>query len=265
MKHLEPKVYLIIILLSAILISCQQNAAQKSEDIAAKREKLLEYFEALPEKKNNKIIAGQQVGHGNQTAEYYNELITELHQQTDEWVGLLGVDYGYFVEDIDYKKVNKTIIDHWNKGGLVTISWHAQNPWTNGNTWDTDQVDIKELLDDNSKVNQVWKKQLNTIADALSDLQENGVVVIWRPFHEMNGGWFWWGLEATAKNPDLFKQLWIYQYDFFKKKGLKNLLWCYSVNKPYEEPFDVLAFYPGDELVDIVGQDVYSDVIEDVY
>ncbi len=98
-------------------------------------------------------------------------------------------------------------------------------------------------------------KDLDTIAAGLKELQEAGVVVLWRPFHEMNGGWFWWG----AKEPAKFIRLWRHMFDYFTKtKGLDNLLWVYSPNHGNK----TADYYAGDQYVDIVGLDAYTDFVD---
>lgn len=89
-------------------------------------------------------------------------------------------------------------------------------------------------------------RELDDIAAGLQQLRDAGVVVLWRPFHEMNGGWFWWG----AKKPDVFMQLWRQMFDYFTvQKKLNNLLWVYAANTGGR----TTAFYPGDGYVDLVG------------
>ena len=82
-----------------------------------------------------------------------------------------------------------------------------------------------------------------------------GGVVLWRPFHEMNGGWFWWG----AKEPEQFIRVWRHMFDYFTKtKGLDNLLWVYSPNHGNK----TADYYAGDQYVDIVGLDAYTDFVD---
>jgi mannan endo-1,4-beta-mannosidase len=87
----------------------------------------------------------------------------------------------------------------------------------------------------------------------LSDLQSAGVTVLWRPLHEMNGDWFWWGNQDAAT----FKNVWIDMYNYFKNtKGLNNLIWVYA---PDFSRDNRTAYYPGSSYVDIVGLDAYDD------
>jgi len=91
---------------------------------------------------------------------------------------------------------------------------------------------------------------LDVIAAELEVLRDAHVPVLWRPLHEANGRWFWWG----AGGPEPFKQLWRMMYENFTlKHHLNNLIWVFS---PGAET-DLAAWYPGDAYVDIIGQDHY--------
>jgi mannan endo-1,4-beta-mannosidase len=93
------------------------------------------------------------------------------------------------------------------------------------------------------------------MAGGLSELKDAGVVVLWRPFHEMNGGWFWWG----AQDFDDFIRVWRHMFDYFSQtKGLDNLLWVYGPNHGQ----NTAKYYAGDAYVDIVGLDAYTDFVD---
>ena len=100
-----------------------------------------------------------------------------------------------------------------------------------------------------------WMRQLDDLADGLQVLQTAGVVVLWRPLHEMNGGWFWWG----AQEPKDFVAVWRQLFDYFTEvKGLHNLIWVYSPN----HGVNAADYYPGDAYVDLTGIDAYTDDID---
>ena len=98
-------------------------------------------------------------------------------------------------------------------------------------------------------------KELDTLAEGLKELQDADVVVLWRPFHEMNGGWFWWG----GQDPDTFIRVWRHMFDYFTKtKNLNNLFWVYSPNHGPK----TADYYAGDNYVDLVGLDAYTDFVD---
>ena len=92
------------------------------------------------------------------------------------------------------------------------------------------------------------KSDLEKITPYLLQLQQAGIPVLWRPLHEAAGKWFWWGNGSAAS----YVKLWRTMYDFFKQKGINNLIWVWT-----SEGNDA-AWYPGDEYVDIIGSDVYG-------
>ncbi|MBN2312775.1 MAG: hypothetical protein JXM79_02530 [Sedimentisphaerales bacterium] len=105
----------------------------------------------------------------------------------------------------------------------------------------------------------VWMRQLDLIAHGLQELEDEGVVVLFRPFHEMNGKWFWWG---SSNAPEDFVALWRNMLDLMTTtKGLDNLLWVYS---PGASSGHYLDFYPGDSYVDMVSLDSYSRTLPEI-
>ena len=214
-------------------------------------------------------VMGQNAGSGNQIAtessdRSYAKLITAVDSATSHTPGLVTIDYEY---DKIYTKAellaaNEKLKEHWEAGGIVGISWTPFNPWTaNGSTLlYTDAVDLADLLDDSTEIFDEWTEKLDLVAEALKDLQDKGVPVLWRPLPEMNKNTYWWGTKAS--NPEgtneLYADLWKDMYDYLTdEKGLNNLLWVYS---PGESPTttntgekDVKWAYPGDDFVDLVA------------
>jgi mannan endo-1,4-beta-mannosidase len=95
--------------------------------------------------------------------------------------------------------------------------------------------------------NKVFTQDLENIATYLKLLRDVDIPVLWRPFHEAAGGWFWWGKDAAS-----FKALWIAMFDYFKAQGLDNLIWVWTTEGNDAD------WYPGDQYVDIVGRDLYT-------
>ncbi|MGI9551156.1 MAG: glycosyl hydrolase [Aurantibacter sp.] len=279
-------------LLSAILFSCTPNGdsnppeevleveneenrlgpldqeSEQSNNFKFERSKsgLLTYFDTLIEK--GQLIVGQHCGNGpDEITQYYNTYIDMLVDETGRHAGIMGADMG-FNPSTNYPV--QTLIDHWAQGGLITLSWHADNPFADGydvywNTVDNkDQINLKALLRDadHSLERTSYRTELDNIAGALQKLRDAGLTVIWRPFHEMNGDFFWWGANAynnQQTNEADFKALWIDLYNTLTfDYGLDNLIWTYSVIPDHGWNADVTAFYPGSDYVDLVGMDYYG-------
>lgn len=96
--------------------------------------------------------------------------------------------------------------------------------------------------------NEVFTADLAKVATSLKQLQDAGIAVIWRPFHEASGGWFWWGKDAESS-----KALWIAMFDYFQAQGVNNLIWVWTSQG------DDSDWYPGDSYVDIIGRDLYNN------
>ena len=227
---------------------------------------ILAYFDALIADK--KVIAGQHCGDGaDATASYYNDYIDVLADRTGRHVGLMGADLGFFPSN-DYPV--RSLIDHWKEGGLVTVSWHTDNPFVDGYDpyWNTvenkSRIDFDLLLSDadHNQFRTNYRTELDNIAGALQRLRDAEVTVIWRPFHEMNSNFFWCGTNAydnQQTNEADFKKLWIDLYNTLTfEYGLDNLIWTYSVIPYHGWNADVIAFYPGSDYVDLVGIDYYG-------
>jgi mannan endo-1,4-beta-mannosidase len=217
---------------------------------------------------NQKVLTGQQCGNGDDAPSDFNLYIENLFKSTNKYVGLLGVDYGW--KDNSFNAINQLLINHWNQKGLVTISWHADNPWTDGYNVRWNSAQNKETINLNallktapmSKAKTNYRAELARVAEALQQLKNAGVVVIWRPFHEMNGDWFWWGISEYVKTPsnvEAYKNLWKDLHETLTKDyGLTNLIWTYGPNHEASWSGSVTVYYPGEEFVDLVGEDYYG-------
>jgi mannan endo-1,4-beta-mannosidase len=153
-------------------------------------------------------------------------------------------------------------------GHIVTLMWHAcppglgdscdgQKVWTLENRPSQEWWD--ELTTDGTEVNEAWKEQADRIAGYLKQLQDAKVPVLWRPYHEMNGVWFWW---CNKKGENGFKKLWITMYErYVGHHGLHNLIWVWNPNAPRlipgDEAYAYEDFWPGLEYVDALATDVY--------
>jgi mannan endo-1,4-beta-mannosidase len=217
---------------------------------------VLKYLQSLPARKDRKLVSGQFTEFGTNASTKLPDLI---YQKTGCYPALFGEDYtDWHSGEIRFHEPNAAAIAYWRQGGLVTINAHFFNPLRTNSAASglRDRgVDIAPLLDERSPAHKIWMRELDDIAAGLQELRAAGVVVLWRPFHEMNGGWFWWG----RQKPEVFIQVWRQMFDYFTKtKRLDNLLWVYAPNHGGQ----TADYYPGDAFVDIVGVDAYTDFVD---
>lgn len=198
-----------------------------------------------------KILSAQQESTWMGSDDYEIDYIKDA---TGKKPAIRGLDY---MND-DFEGVNSRAIKYWNEGGLVTICWHCgsdfSGSWSesmNTNIWDWYSAFVE-----GSYLNQKLIAGMDKAAKALLELQEAGVTVLWRPFHEFDGQWFWWGKGGSTN----FIKLWQMMYDRYTNYwGLNNLIWVLGYSGSVKE-----GWYPGDNYVDITGADTY-DSQENLY
>jgi mannan endo-1,4-beta-mannosidase len=144
-------------------------------------------------------------------------------------------------------------------GHVLSFCWHwnaptnllntVDQPWWKGFYSEATTFDLAAALaNTNSTEYALILRDIDAIAVQLQKVASNNIPVLWRPLHESEGGWFWWG----AKGPEPFKQLWRLLFDRLTVyHGLHNLIWVLTSSDP--------AWYPGDDVVDVVGLDGYPD------
>ena len=168
---------------------------------------------------------------------------------------ILGLDY----IDNDYNGTNERAKAWHKKGGIVSICWHwGIPPYGVGYPSSQESVDMEELLTPGTTLHQGFLDNMDVTAKALSELCKEGIPVLWRPFHEFDGAWFWWGKGGN----EAFKKLWRIMYDRFTNlHKLNNLIWVLGYSGEMKD-----GWYPGDDVVDCIGGDAYSEGIhEDLY
>ena len=241
-------------ILAAVCVSAARAVEPANRRSNPQVKAVLEYFYSLAGKADHRIVSGQFTDFGNGSN---LKIMERVHDATGQWPALLGADYADFRRgSITTKVPNAAAIEYWRQGGLVSIMAHMYNPANpKGGGLRDKGVDVADLLKEGTDTNKRWMQELDLIAEGLLELKAAGVVVLWRPFHEMNGDWFWW----CAQKPESFVAVWRHMFDYFSRtKGLDNLLWVYGPNHGKQ----TAAYYAGDAYVDIVGLDAYTDFLD---
>ncbi|MDN5287543.1 MAG: beta-mannosidase [Mucilaginibacter sp.] len=161
------------------------------------------------------------------------------------------------INGIPFKLQKQLVQEAYGRGGINTYCWHMDNPVNGKTAWDTSQHTIKELLSGGSchGVYKSWLDKAAIYLDSLKGPNGEAIPILFRPFHELTGNWFWWCKNTSS--PQEFKKLWKFTVRYLrKKKKLHNLLIVYST-ADFESEKEFLERYPGDKYVDFIGFDNY--------
>jgi hypothetical protein len=235
--NLKTFVIALLIVLPSRSIARQQQLSnlKASKEAAA-------LYAYLNEMSGKKILSGQM------SSSWGVNEIDYIKEVTGKLPAINGFD---FITNKDNQEEVNGAREWWKSGGIPTIMWHMGAPGKGeGYQNSKETIDIDRCLQKGTKEYEVFWSELKKKGDLLEQLQKAHVPVLWRPFHELNGNWFWW----SKQGPDKFKKLWIAMYDYYtKNRKLNNLIWvlCYTA-KPDA------SWYPGDAYVDIAGPDTYG-------
>ncbi len=193
-----------------------------------------------------------------------DELSNKVQKISQAYVGLHGYEMGAISGQSDATEAaqRKNVVDsaiRWSRaGGIVTMTFHEALPgrpltWANVQA-KVSQAEFNKYVTPGTTQYNLLIADLDKVAVSLKQLRDAGVPVLWRPYHEMNGDWFWWG------NKNNFNQLWNIMYDrFVNTHQLNNLLWVWSPNAPNSYTVPYTPKYPGDDKVDILAVDIYNN------
>jgi mannan endo-1,4-beta-mannosidase len=228
----------------------------------ADAKKLLAWLTALPQRDVKRVVSGQQITADAQ--QDYDRLFTGLQNKTGHKPALIGVSFdGYW-----NKRIAPVLVEHWKAGGMVALDLHRPNPFLPNVDPESYRIDpsitkpdLRTLLAD-AKPNPArtrWRADLQQLGDVIQQLSEAGVTVIFRPLHEANGLWFWWGIDEkteTSASAELYRDIYAY---ITETRKLHNVLWGYSPGKAWNA--SRMKFYPGDDVIDIMGPTIYENLI----
>ena len=215
---------------------------------------VLDYIRHLSANKDKRVLSGQFLDYAPNATLALPEAI---HRASGKWPAYVGIDYiNYSTQGIDSDVADRVAIEYWRQGGLVELNVCLTDPANpKGGGLRDKGVDLPDLLREGTSANAAWIQELDQIAAGLRRLSDAGVVVLWRPFMEMNGDWFWWG----GKPPSDFVALWRHMFSYFTQvRHLHNLIWIYSPNMGKKAG----DYYPGAGYVDLVGIDAYTDHVD---
>ena len=199
---------------------------------------------------------------------------SDIHGVCGKYPAVYGMDLGGIevgweanLDKNDFDNMRASAVAHHERGGVVTFSWHPRNPLTGGDAWDVSSKEVVASILPGGEKHEFFMGWLSNAADFLGSIRTadgQTVPVVWRPWHEHTGSWFWWGQDLCTT--EQYKALWQMTYDYMvKERGLDNLVWAYSPGAGGITPELFAERYPGDEIIDMVGFDCYQYSTDEVY
>ena len=210
----------------------------------------------------------------------YEDGKSDVKLTTGDYPAVMGFDLGGIemgddknLDSVPFTRIHDELLAHVKRGGIVTLSWHPRNPVTTapdggrgvqkfpeGSAWDVkDATIVRQILPGGEKHERFlsWMKRVGDFIETLKDENGQRVPIIFRPWHENNGSWFWWGQKLCSDEE--FKGLWNMLQDYLNGRGLDNLLWSYSPNLDGGWTLErFMQRYPGNDRVTLIGEDAYQ-------
>lgn len=193
----------------------------------------------------------------------YEEGRSDIKDVTGDHPAIYGWDLGGTehnspndIDGVPFDKMKRWIGEIYDRNGVNTISWHMDNPFTGKNAWDITPNSFASILPKGTK-HDLYKKWLdNSIVFFNSIKGKDGkkVPILFRPFHELTGNWFWWCQNNAT--PEQFKEVWKFTVNYYQSKGVHNLIYVYNTSD-FGSKEEFMKYYPGDDYVDIISFDKY--------
>ena len=231
-----------------------------SSGAMAQSSQVLDYLYTISGKQT---LAGQHNKEPNAEPSKWTDTIKAI---TGTYPAFWSGDFLFQQDNIDNRwKMVYEAQKQWDQGAVVSIMWHSCPPdmgepcgWKPGilgEQLDDDQWD--DIMTEGTELNEKFKARLDDLAVYFQYLEHHGVEVLFKPFHEMNQGLFWWG---GRPGPDGTAKLYRYTHDYMTRvKGLSNLVWVWDMQ---DMTRDFEDYNPGDEYWDVFAFDIYETGFE---
>jgi mannan endo-1,4-beta-mannosidase len=194
----------------------------------------------------------------------YEDGRSDIKDVTGDYPAVYGWDLGGLeqksdknIDGIPFDKMRQYIKDGYSRGGIITLSWHFDNPLTGKNAWDTTPKSLASALP-GGESHEKFKSWLDEAAKYILTLKDkNGKLIplLYRPYHELTGNWFWWCKNNAS--PEEFKILWKFSMEYLQKKGIHNLIYVYNT-ADFKTKEGFLEYYPGADYADVLSFDKYQ-------
>lgn len=196
----------------------------------------------------------------------YEEGRTDIKDVAGDHPAVYGWELGhlelgdkYSLDSVYFSKIQEGIATVYKRGGINTISWHLRNPLTGGSAWDVSSKKVVASILPGGEKHQLFLQYLDKLATFMLSLKTDDgtyIPLIFRPYHEHTGSWFWWGKDLSSV--DDYKTLWRFTVTYLRDtKNIHHLLYAYSTDR-FKTLDEYLERYPGDDIIDMVSFDLYD-------
>lgn len=202
----------------------------------------------------------------------YSDRVYEL---TGHYPAVFGQDFGFSGgEDKDSTlgrpSMIAEVIRQYRNGAVIALTWHSVRPTDDEPVTFHDSVqghltdwEFQQVLTPGTDLYNRWARQVDVIAGYLQELQAAGVPVLFRPYHEMNGNWFWWGGRPGPKyTAALYRQIY---NRYVHVHHLNNLIWVWNINAPSPNAGPIEEYFPGPGYADVLSMDIYGTFKQSYY
>jgi mannan endo-1,4-beta-mannosidase len=256
----------IYLLLLVIISSCHSSKILTADQKSTSETRKL--YNILLERSEKGIMIGYEDALAYGIGWKEEEGMCDMYRSSGEYPAVYGWDIGDIHKNQNLDTVSFSKMINWIKkvhlmGGINTISWHMDNPVTGASSWDKSKIALQILP--GGEAHDRFLNKLDRAAILLKNCKINNtfIPIIFRPFHEHNGDWFWWGKGNVSESE--YIELYQFIANYFKSKHkIHHLIYAFSPDRSritnLDNEEDYLYGYPGDEYVDLIGLDNYKDM-----
>ena len=271
MKIINP------LLMLAVLLMC--SSLKKTPEPADKKatKETVNLFRSLYKLQNKAVMYGHQDDLMYGSTWWYEKDRSDTKDFTGDYPAVAGFELGHLelgnersLDSVSFAQIAEQIKAHYKRGGVITVSWHANNPLTmqdpasksrrqGGTAWDVSSKEVVASIlpgGTNHEMFNTWLERLATFFIGLKDDNGTPIPFIFRPFHEHSGSFFWWGTDICTDKE--YSDLWRYTVQFLRdKKNIHNIIYAYNTDRVTTLE-QYMRGYPGDDVIDMLSLDMYD-------
>jgi mannan endo-1,4-beta-mannosidase len=260
-----------------ILTLCSFSAREAGPADKKATKETVNLFRSLYDLQNKGVMYGHQDDLMYGWKWWYEKDRSDTKDFTGDYPAVAGFELGHLelgkersLDSVSFAQIAEQIKIHYNRGGIITISWHLNNPLTmqirdnqsrgqSGTAWDVSSGEVVASIlpgGKNHALFNTWLERLSAFFIGLKDDNGTPIPFIFRPYHEHSGSFFWWGTKICTDKE--YADLWRYTVDFLRnKKNIHNILYAYNTDRvtSLEQYF---SGYPGDDIIDMLSLDMYD-------